>query len=158
MDSEHLFRERTTSEPYHGRKKDGFPYKKKFLNEVLACLSLLEHTFSRDRAHLGRSESIPSCVLLQKPYKQSVVYYLYHSHRNGTMKTNEDSRQDDLLATKIYLPPTPPHGVIRERLFAMLDEGVKHKLTLISAPPGFGKTALLSTWARASLAGLMGLA
>jgi LuxR family transcriptional regulator, maltose regulon positive regulatory protein len=34
----------------------------------------------------------------------------------------------------------------RPRLFAALDAGVESRLTLISASPGAGKTALLSTW------------
>jgi LuxR family maltose regulon positive regulatory protein len=36
--------------------------------------------------------------------------------------------------------------VSRSRLFERLNEGLHHKLTLISAPAGFGKTTLLSAW------------
>ena len=51
-----------------------------------------------------------------------------------------------LLATKLYLPPPRPNVVVRTRLFARLQAGLHHKLTLISAPAGFGKTTLVSTW------------
>ncbi len=34
----------------------------------------------------------------------------------------------------------------REHLFERLDEGLERKLTLLSAPAGFGKTMLVSEW------------
>ncbi len=43
--------------------------------------------------------------------------------------------------------PSPPRVLIaRPRLSALLNEGLQRKLTLLSAPAGFGKTTLLSTW------------
>jgi len=36
--------------------------------------------------------------------------------------------------------------VARPRLFHRLDQGLSFPLTLISAPPGFGKTSLVATW------------
>ena len=53
-----------------------------------------------------------------------------------------------LLATKLYIPPPRPNVVLRPRLIERLNEGLHRKLTLISAPAGFGKTTLLSAWAR----------
>jgi LuxR family transcriptional regulator, maltose regulon positive regulatory protein len=52
-----------------------------------------------------------------------------------------------ILATKLYIPPPRPKAVLRTRLIAQLNEGLNFKLTLISAPAGFGKTTLLSEWA-----------
>ncbi len=57
-----------------------------------------------------------------------------------------------LLATKLHAPPEPPYLVPRQRLLAQVNEGLSRKLTLISAPAGFGKTSLLSEW-RASASG-----
>ena len=49
-----------------------------------------------------------------------------------------------ILATKLYAPPLRPSVVQRTRLIARLNEG--RKLSLISAPAGFGKTTLVSEW------------
>src|SRR6266508_4344989 len=51
-----------------------------------------------------------------------------------------------LLATKLFIPQPRPNIVLRPRLIARLNEGLHRKLTLISAPAGFGKTTLLSNW------------
>ncbi len=51
-----------------------------------------------------------------------------------------------ILATKLYIPPPRPKVVSRPRLVERLDEGLHHKLILISAPAGFGKTTLVSEW------------
>src|SRR5258708_40225786 len=51
-----------------------------------------------------------------------------------------------ILATKLYVPRPRPKVVLRHRLIERLNEGLHHKLTLISAPAGFGKTALVSEW------------
>ena len=56
--------------------------------------------------------------------------------------------QSQLLATKFYVPTSPGTLIRRPRLSALLDESLKYPLTLISAPAGFGKTTLLSTWAQ----------
>jgi LuxR family maltose regulon positive regulatory protein len=53
-----------------------------------------------------------------------------------------------LLSTKLYVPDARPNGVSRPRLIEQLNEGLSasRKLTLISAPAGFGKTTLVSEW------------
>ncbi len=51
-----------------------------------------------------------------------------------------------LLTTKLYIPPVRPELVSRPRLIERLNAGQHRKLTLISAPAGFGKTTLLSEW------------
>ncbi len=51
-----------------------------------------------------------------------------------------------ILATKLYTPRLWPQGVRRPRLIERLQAGLHRKLTLISAPPGFGKTTLVSEW------------
>ena len=51
-----------------------------------------------------------------------------------------------LLKTKLYIPPPRPNLVMRPRLQQQVSDGLHGKLTLVSAPPGFGKTTLLSDW------------
>jgi LuxR family transcriptional regulator, maltose regulon positive regulatory protein len=51
-----------------------------------------------------------------------------------------------ILATKLYIPAPRAKVVLRPRLIERLNEGLHRKLTLISAPAGFGKTTLLSEW------------
>ncbi|MCJ7537779.1 MAG: LuxR C-terminal-related transcriptional regulator [Anaerolineales bacterium] len=53
---------------------------------------------------------------------------------------------EQLLTTKLYIPSTRPELVTRPRLIERLNEGLHRKLTLISAPAGFGKTTLVSDW------------
>ncbi len=51
-----------------------------------------------------------------------------------------------LLETKLYIPPPRSAWVPRQRLIKQLNDGTDLKLTLISAPAGFGKTTFLSAW------------
>jgi LuxR family maltose regulon positive regulatory protein len=53
-----------------------------------------------------------------------------------------------ILATKLYVPPPRAKIVQRPRLIEHLDAGLTagSRLTLISAPAGFGKTTLVSEW------------
>jgi LuxR family transcriptional regulator, maltose regulon positive regulatory protein len=58
-----------------------------------------------------------------------------------------------LLSTKLHIPPVRPELVPRPQLLERLHAGLHHKLTLISAPAGFGKTTLASAWVWDLLAG-----
>ncbi len=51
-----------------------------------------------------------------------------------------------ILATKLYIPPPRPKLIPRLHLINQLNDGLSRKLTLISAPAGFGKTTLVSEW------------
>jgi LuxR family transcriptional regulator, maltose regulon positive regulatory protein len=53
---------------------------------------------------------------------------------------------DVLLATKFSVPREPRAAVVRRRLLDRLDSGVQGPLTLVAAPAGAGKSALLSSW------------
>jgi len=69
--------------------------------------------------------------------KKSVSRVLY----NQTMPV-------PILATKLFIPPHGPKVVLRPRLIDRLNKGLhgSSKLTLISAPAGFGKTTIVSEW------------
>ena len=55
-----------------------------------------------------------------------------------------------LLATKLHVPRPRPGIVPRPRLWERLDRTTESKLTLISAPAGFGKSTLLGEWLAAA--------
>ena len=50
------------------------------------------------------------------------------------------------LTTKLYLPPARQTLVDRPVLLDQLKEGLQGRLTLVSAPAGFGKTSLVAAW------------
>jgi LuxR family maltose regulon positive regulatory protein len=67
----------------------------------------------------------------------------------GVQRVDPPSRGppgEPLLATKLHIPPARPNMVARPRLLERLDQGLSARLTLLSAPAGFGKTTLLSAW------------
>ena len=54
------------------------------------------------------------------------------------------------LTTKLFLPPARQTLVDRPVLLDQLKEGLRGKLTLVSAPAGFGKTSLVAAWRKES--------
>lgn len=55
-----------------------------------------------------------------------------------------------LLSTKISVPLLSQEYVSRPRLVALIDQGIRKPLTLVTAPAGYGKTHLLAEWAQQS--------
>jgi LuxR family maltose regulon positive regulatory protein len=51
-----------------------------------------------------------------------------------------------IAATKLHIPAVRPHAVSRPDLIRTLEAGLGARLTLLCAPPGSGKTSLLSQW------------
>ncbi len=54
--------------------------------------------------------------------------------------------QRPLLVSRLCPPPLQGVLIPRERLLALLDEGLERRLTLLMAPAGSGKTTLLTQW------------
>ncbi len=50
------------------------------------------------------------------------------------------------VETKLHLPQPRTDLVVRSWLAERLERGYRAKLTLVSAPPGFGKTSLVAQW------------
>jgi LuxR family maltose regulon positive regulatory protein len=55
-----------------------------------------------------------------------------------------------LLATKFFIPQPGSDWIKREALIERLNHARPGQMVLLSAPPGYGKTSLLSTWASQS--------
>jgi LuxR family maltose regulon positive regulatory protein len=53
---------------------------------------------------------------------------------------------NSILATKLHRPAPHPNAIMRPHLLERLQRGAHGKLTLVSAPAGFGKTTLITTW------------
>lgn len=53
-----------------------------------------------------------------------------------------------IVATKLHIPRPRAALVPRPRLVRRLSEGLRHVLTLVTAPAGYGKTTLLGEWAK----------
>src|SRR5215207_1585162 len=82
-----------------------------------------------------------------------------HATPQGADAAGEDSGDGSLeaatvpgevatpLASKLAGPELPPCHVARPRLAGMLDAVTACPLTIVSAPAGWGKTVLLSSWA-----------
>src|SRR6266446_2084967 len=83
-------------------------------------------------------ELAPFGIILKKQALAAVERFLQVNE--ATM----NSIQTQLLATKFFVPVAPGVLIARPRLSALLAESLKHSLTLVSAPAGFGKTMFLS--------------
>lgn len=57
-----------------------------------------------------------------------------------------------VLETKLYVPRLRRGTVVRPRLLERLSRGAESKLTLVSAPAGFGKSTLVAEWLRSAAA------
>jgi LuxR family maltose regulon positive regulatory protein len=77
----------------------------------------------------------------------SVALALSTSSLGGPPTRREPPTAEQVRHTAIAPPPVRAHLVSRTRLVERLDGALRHGLTLISAPAGFGKTSLLVDWA-----------
>ncbi len=67
----------------------------------------------------------------------------------GDDRAGEAGARAVLLATKLHVPAIGVQLVHRAALLDMLSAGLRRKLTLLSAPAGWGKTTVLAQWALA---------
>lgn len=75
------------------------------------------------------------------------------NRRHETQDVTTLDIADPLLETKLYVPRLRRGLVARPRLIERMGRGAESKLTLLSAPAGFGKTTLLTEWLAAAPAG-----
>jgi len=63
-------------------------------------------------------------------------------------KSEKDTDNLNLIRTKFFIPKVRENLIPRPDLFERLDVASLGKLTLVSAPAGYGKTTLVSAWAQ----------
>jgi LuxR family transcriptional regulator, maltose regulon positive regulatory protein len=79
------------------------------------------------------------------PRKRRVDALLFHGY--DYFVTNEPhSSNEPLLHSKLLPPRLHSSVLVRSDLLLRLDESMRRKLTLVTAPTGFGKTTLVSLW------------
>lgn len=61
-------------------------------------------------------------------------------------RTHADA-DDPVLTSKVTMPDLPGWSVTRPRIERLLTEGVRGPLTLVTGPPGAGKTMAIVAWA-----------
>lgn len=88
------------------------------------------------KRYLGRAENL-SLVHLEETAR-SLLHVQQPMTERGTA----------LLSSRLASPRPPNALVERERLLTALDEALSTRLSLLSASAGWGKTTLLSAWAR----------
>jgi ATP/maltotriose-dependent transcriptional regulator MalT len=72
---------------------------------------------------------------------------IYDPLVSGAVDEQREAGGAVIVATKLARPPVRAEHLSRARLQAALRSGSTRRLTLLAAPPGFGKTTLLSAWA-----------
>jgi hypothetical protein len=103
---------------------------------------------------------LPSFIFVASIFADRLAESLFYAPHRGKMGHRVtrsglkpgDGMDTQILTTKLYIPPVRPGLVPRPRLLQRLDEGLRpgHRLTLVSAPAGYGKTTLLSEWIHTS--------
>jgi LuxR family maltose regulon positive regulatory protein len=94
---------------------------------------------------LGIFEKCGKITTSEVPASQRMLVTL--AGEDGMTTTSHAYAQDvPLLTTKLCIPPVRPGLVSRPQLVERLNEGLNRKLTLVSAPAGFGKTTLVTEW------------
>lgn len=61
-------------------------------------------------------------------------------------KKSQNREGNPFLATKLFIPKAHDKLIVRPDLLGKLNAYDNHKMTLVSAPAGFGKTTILTQW------------
>jgi LuxR family transcriptional regulator, maltose regulon positive regulatory protein len=71
------------------------------------------------------------------------------AHAKARQRRRTTRADDSVLISKITVPVLPKWYVPRERITALVANGAHGPLTVVSGPPGAGKTMALASWAAA---------
>jgi LuxR family maltose regulon positive regulatory protein len=131
--------------------------------KIVALSIHSEKQFVRDMLRAGASgyilkESAPEelvqgirAVMLGEGYLSPAITGLVVSEYRSSLPGDRDIDKADMhiVRTKLQRPPVPADHVPRQRLLEMLSHHRDLPLILLSAPAGYGKTTLISSWLQA---------
>ena len=113
---------------------------------TMARLETIASAFTNDAHHTAASPDHVTSNLIQSTEHESSSTEMMTENALTLTPPPLTPIQTPLLEPKLHLPRLHTNLVERERLLTLLDAGLERKLTLITAPPGFGKTTLLLQW------------
>jgi LuxR family maltose regulon positive regulatory protein len=110
------------------------------------------------KRYLGRSADLTLARLEERAEALQLLLYVEPTSKHdpiepaplaGVAREMVERSLPPLLATRMHIPQAREELVPRPRLLEKLKTGLSCPLTLITAPAGFGKTTLASSWLRA---------
>jgi LuxR family maltose regulon positive regulatory protein len=113
---------------------------------TLTRLEQVAHSFIERRSKRTRAEALPVPQTGHPTWGTGIERSYAQDQQTQHETPSKVGWQEQLLATKFFVPVASHALIARPRLFSLLDEGRQCPLTLVSAPAGFGKTTLLSAW------------
>jgi LuxR family maltose regulon positive regulatory protein len=136
---------------WYAYRRNGQKMSKRYLGRTSELtLTRLEEVARELAATAPRStEEIPTRGLQQEPDRgqRPAAASSQRSRQTCPLPPVSSGEQADLeLRTKIHPPRLRPQLVARAHLLRRLQQASNPTLTLLSAPPGFGKTTLLVQW------------
>lgn len=130
---------RRTRKKYVGRTTDLTIARLEDIAEALTA----EPRVSTDERFQAKGKTIPELQAVEPAEERSAAL---QGRVPDTVATSPSEHPTPVLAPKLQLPRLHASLLTRPRLLTRLDTGLQGKLTLLSAPAGFGKTTVVSQW------------
>ncbi|MEN8808969.1 MAG: response regulator, partial [Desulfobacterales bacterium] len=80
------------------------------------------------------------------PTISGIVVSQYVKLLDKSLRTAQEENDTTILSTKLHLPQLDRNHIHRLHLLERLDQARERVCTLVSAPAGYGKTSLISSW------------
>ncbi len=126
---------------WYAYRKSGGTLHKGYLGKSRAATLARLEAVAATLGQLGSEPSSQAQAASRQPLRSAGAPSL--SFQADSVRTSPSL---PLLLTKIHMPGPSPHLVHRSHLEQRLTQGARGKLTLLSAPAGSGKSALVSQW------------
>jgi len=115
--------------------------------QIAAALELDEDTVFTARCRLLDEFGVQDVTELAESIREFGVLDRASEGRKAAESINTSTaRMRQIRKTKLYPPKVPNDHIHRPRLIEILEDGVRTPLTVISAPAGYGKSQLCSSW------------